>query len=389
MIMTRALIVGISVLAFWSMAPALVAGQERNGGEKAGSREEPPRGLFRRLRDDIREAVEKDRDSAEKKQREKTAAEAEKRERELAARRSGNAPTPAQRPGGALLPNEGRFPESMQRAPGFAPGANDPALGLNRATDMNQPPAGFRLSDNPGAPEGPSGLQPPVSAGPGKPPRTGFGLTLIEEGEELLIKSVAVGGNAEAAGLRKGDQLAEIGGVGIQSIKEFDEITGVMGPGDQIEVAIARNGKSEKVLLQFGSAEEAPADATGSPVDASSQDNSMAGPDVLEGPSLLPPGEADFVPREAAAVGTDSVLSRGRGANGPVTPPTLNRGNSSVIQPVPGFVPDPAQAGANSPMDAAAWQRMQQTIQQQQQTIQRLEQQLNELQRQSGARRRN
>ncbi|MEM7785985.1 MAG: hypothetical protein AAF623_21740, partial [Planctomycetota bacterium] len=52
--------------------------------------------------------------------------------------------------------------------------------------------------------------------------------------------------------IRKGDTIRSVGGVDIKSVKDFDEIVGILRDGDQIEMVAVRRGKSEEVLVQMG-----------------------------------------------------------------------------------------------------------------------------------------
>ena len=66
------------------------------------------------------------------------------------------------------------------------------------------------------------------------------------------MAQVAAGGNAAEAGLRRGDVLVEAGGVELTSIEEFEEIAKILGAGDQLELKVARSGRTGKVMLQHG-----------------------------------------------------------------------------------------------------------------------------------------
>ena len=68
----------------------------------------------------------------------------------------------------------------------------------------------------------------------------------------FVVSGVRPGGNAAKAGVQRGDRVTSIGGVELQSMTEYDEITKSMGGGDQLEFEIVRQGKPEKMLVQFG-----------------------------------------------------------------------------------------------------------------------------------------
>lgn len=340
-------------------------------GNKQGSREEPPKGFFRRLRDDIRGSVEKEREEAEKKQKDRA------REKAAENNPAGRVPTPAIPPRQSLNSSEGRFSGIQSPYPGTLPGPDPRQL---------QVPSGFRLSDSFAAPQGPAG-----TPGPGRsdgPPKTGFGLTLVEEGEKLFIKAVIPDGNASTAGLRPGDLIVSIGGVPVASIAEFDGITGVMGAGDQIEIGFARRGKEDRVLLQFGSPAENAA------AESSDRENTSAGqalpapPEALEGPSLMPPDATDFVPPpDAAPPRTGQIPGSSRNGNQAVNRTPVPFG-SSILQNGQ-HSPETAALSEPRAIDPRMLLELQSTVLRQQQTIEQLQEQLRTLQTQNSGRRRN
>ena len=68
----------------------------------------------------------------------------------------------------------------------------------------------------------------------------------------FVVTGVRPGGNAAEAGIQRGDRVTSIGGVELQSMTEYDEITKSMGGGDQLEFEIVRRDKKDKMLVQFG-----------------------------------------------------------------------------------------------------------------------------------------
>lgn len=81
----------------------------------------------------------------------------------------------------------------------------------------------------------------------------GFGMAVVlDKSENLVVAQVAAGGNAAEAGLRRGDVLVEAGGVELTSIEEFEQIAKILGAGDQLELKVARGGRTGKVMLQHG-----------------------------------------------------------------------------------------------------------------------------------------
>ncbi len=97
----------------------------------------------------------------------------------------------------------------------------------------------------------------------------GFGFSVaLDRDDVLVISSVDRDGNAAQKGIRRGDQLLEIGGFEATSVEEFEEIAKVMNAGDQMEFKIRRSGREKKIELLFGDIPEVEdvASATPSPV---------------------------------------------------------------------------------------------------------------------------
>jgi hypothetical protein len=85
------------------------------------------------------------------------------------------------------------------------------------------------------------------------PKPVGFGLELKADREDqIFITRTDKNGNAENVGLRRGDQVLQIGGVDLTTVEEFIEIEKIMQDGDQIELKVQRGGKTAKVVLTFG-----------------------------------------------------------------------------------------------------------------------------------------
>lgn len=82
---------------------------------------------------------------------------------------------------------------------------------------------------------------------------TGFGMKLkADKSDKILIDNMDRNGNADNAGLKRGDQVVAIGGVPIGSVEEFDEIAQILSDGDQMEVRVLRRGKEVDVVLTYG-----------------------------------------------------------------------------------------------------------------------------------------
>lgn len=89
--------------------------------------------------------------------------------------------------------------------------------------------------------------------------RNGFGFRITgNDKDQLIVSSVDRAGNAAEAGLVRGDQLIEIGGIDASSTEEFDEIVKIMGQGDQMDFKIRRAGRERKMTIQFGVIPEPP-----------------------------------------------------------------------------------------------------------------------------------
>jgi hypothetical protein len=160
----------------------------------------------------------------------------------------------------------------------------------------------------------------PRSGQLGRPPHTsqnvsglvrqGFGFTAsVNDQEQLYVAKVDRNGNAAEAGLRPGDLILEIGGIESSSTAELDEIAKVMGAGDQLEFKIKRNGREEKITIQFGEQQKMP----------DSETNPSA--NVARRYDFAPPAEQrlpDHFPK-AESVLSNRVASRDAGLNGGIT----------------------------------------------------------------------
>lgn len=84
----------------------------------------------------------------------------------------------------------------------------------------------------------------------------GFGMQIESRNDQLIVTKTDARGNAVEAGVRNGDIVVGAGGVEIKSVEELQEITKILGNGDQLEFEISRRGQEKKVLIQFGEAPE-------------------------------------------------------------------------------------------------------------------------------------
>lgn len=89
-----------------------------------------------------------------------------------------------------------------------------------------------------------------------KPNRKGFGFTLTEKDNKLIITRIDAKGNATEAGIQRGDQIVGIGGVDVDNEDSFNEIADILNPGDTIEIAFKRGGQVDDVLVAYGTSPE-------------------------------------------------------------------------------------------------------------------------------------
>lgn len=81
-------------------------------------------------------------------------------------------------------------------------------------------------------------------------------MQLEMKSDSLMVAKVDSRGNAREAGVKKGDTIIEAGGAVIGSVEELEEISKILGQGDQLEFKIDRRGKKNTVMIQFGTAPE-------------------------------------------------------------------------------------------------------------------------------------
>ncbi|MEM9413105.1 MAG: PDZ domain-containing protein, partial [Planctomycetota bacterium] len=99
----------------------------------------------------------------------------------------------------------------------------------------------------------------------------GFGFQVaLNEKDRIIVSKVNSEGNAISAGIRRGDEIKEIGGIEATSIEEFNEIAKIMTDGDQMEFLIRRGSRDKKIDVQFGQVSE-PTDREIASVESQSQ----------------------------------------------------------------------------------------------------------------------
>ena len=190
---------------------------------------------------------------------------------------------------------------------------------------------------------------------------------VMDKDENLVVAQVIANGNAAEAGIRRGDMLVKAGGVELTSIEEFEQIEKILGAGDQLELSVARNGQTGKVMLQHGqspSLEDMDSQNGNAPTGAAArsrnyQSNSSARSGYREDFSFVPPSDGDSLSD------MQSVVER---ASPPVRPASTQK---------------PALSQLQSNYRPQASRQVQQTATpQQQQQIEVLRRQLEQLRRQ-------
>ena len=190
----------------------------------------------------------------------------------------------------------------------------------------------------------------------------GFGMSVVvDKQENIIVAQVAPAGNAAEAGLQRGDLIAEAGGVELTSIEEYQEITKMLGAGDQLEFKIARRGRPSTVMLQHGQPPTLDDVEVGEMnTKLGNSANQSQGNQYQQDFSFVPPGDdssrasmRSVVEQPFAPVRSVSTQQHAMGQS---------RTNRVAVPP----------------------QRLQQTVSQQQSEIQRLQQQLDQLRRQQG-----
>jgi len=161
----------------------------------------------------------------------------------------------------------------------------------------------------------------PAGAGTSDPMKmkatVGFGMIVEAAREDMFVVTrLKPAGNAIKAGVKRGDRIISIGGVEVDSLRLYDEVTREMEGGDQLEFIVERqsNGKprKEKMLVQFGEmpdvADLAPAEDAPR-LGGTSSEVRLPGLEVA--PSLTPTSRRNVTPSFApptSSGGLQSVL---------------------------------------------------------------------------------
>ncbi len=310
-----------------------------------------PRGrFFKKLREDAQAREEKKDEEKRRREQERLEKERERQTRELQKRGQAgygqpgpNQQYPTNPPANAANPGTFRQPPSAA-AGQFAPG---PQRGIPQHQPTLAAPNTRMPTPEFAAPRLPEYRQ-PETTNAGRPQQVpaGFGIVLVEQKDRLVVAEITPDSNAAQAGLRRGDVITQIGGVDISTLDEFDEITRLMQNGDQIEFEFARNGKTSKVSVSYGSPEqvgdELPASQVTESRSAGIDDNSN-----------------DFAPPRVATQRTNSILDSTSGSSRTTVGPPRGDANNS---------------------DSAELQALRRTVEEQRRTIERLENELKRLQ---------
>lgn len=96
----------------------------------------------------------------------------------------------------------------------------------------------------------------------GKTQSQAFGMLLQTQGENLVVTQLNPAGNASKAGVRKGDVILGVGGLEVDSMLAFNEITSVLKDGDSLELLVSQSGKETKKLVSYGKAVQVVAKGT-------------------------------------------------------------------------------------------------------------------------------
>lgn len=222
-----------------------------------------------------------------------------------AARPGANSPAPARSNGNLIAP---KLPPATRLTPPSINGNRPKTIGSGLAN----PNSAAR-----GAEPTPTSTLVGDAEKSSQKPTLGFGMLLQKRGEELVVAQLDPRGNAVEAGVRGGDVIVGAGGVALSSMNEFNEITDILQNGDQLEFEIARRGKKDKMLIQFGEAPKEgeitkPAPGPNPAIDKATTNNSELGRARRVQPL---PGAYDFVPPASGTNGMRSVLDQGERSN--------------------------------------------------------------------------
>jgi hypothetical protein len=147
----------------------------------------------------------------------------------------------------------------------------------------------------------------PVAAGKA----VGLGMQVVEKSDQYVVAQVTPGGNAAKAGILRGDLIVKFAGADLGSIEEYNEISKILGEGDQIEIQVSRRGKKAELTVQNGELPELPEPSEEEVASNSSYSrltDSTSRPQ-LESKSASN-SQFEFVPKSGSSSGLRSVLEQ-------------------------------------------------------------------------------
>jgi serine protease Do len=83
-----------------------------------------------------------------------------------------------------------------------------------------------------------------------------LGLTADSKDGAVEVLSIAEGGPAATAGIRRGDRIVSVGGVEVTSLDDMAALIGKLPAGSRIDLGIQRAGRNQKVALTLGRRDE-------------------------------------------------------------------------------------------------------------------------------------
>ncbi len=92
-----------------------------------------------------------------------------------------------------------------------------------------------------------------------------MGLGLAPERTGILVARIERGTPAARAGLRQGDFIIAVDGIGITSRGQFNRLVSAKSPGDSVELTFVRGGREYRVTARVAAEESAPASVAPAP----------------------------------------------------------------------------------------------------------------------------
>jgi hypothetical protein len=136
-------------------------------------------------------------------------------------------------------------------------------------------------------------------------------MQVVEKSDQYVVAQVTPGGNAAKAGILRGDLIVKFAGADLGSIEEYNEISKILGEGDQIEIQVSRRGKKAELTVQNGELPQLPEPSEEEVASNSSYSrltDSTSRPQ-LESKSASN-SQFEFVPKSGSSSGLRSVLEQ-------------------------------------------------------------------------------